>query len=79
LLPPSEIKRIQSLALPERQARYLELATKIARLVILTPLEIDELIILRDLLQTNAENMRRFGTAELQKDEAELTKSEKSK
>jgi hypothetical protein len=61
MLTPSGIKNIHLLSIPERQVRYLELSTKVAKLIIITPREVQELVILRDLLLADGYNLRTYG------------------
>ena len=61
MLTPSEITKIHGLPVPERQKRYLELSSKVANLVVLTQIELEELVVLRDLLQANAQNLLTIG------------------
>ena len=56
MLSPSQVRAIHALSLEDRQKRYLELANKIATLVILTPNELQEQTVLRELLQGDAES-----------------------
>jgi hypothetical protein len=65
MLTPFQIEMIHALPLPQRQKRYAELSSKISNLVVLTPAELQELIILRDLLQNAAQDLRQFGKTAL--------------
>jgi hypothetical protein len=71
LLSPSQLTAIHALSTRDRQQRYLELAIKIANLVVLDPAELQELVILRDLLVNHAENMRLFGSGDAWNDGVE--------
>jgi hypothetical protein len=50
------LEAIAAMSLAQKQARYLELATRVAELVTLTRNELDELIILRNSLQKKSEH-----------------------
>ena len=54
MLSSSQVASILALPVQQRQARYLELANKIAALVILTKEEMEELILLRNSLRQDA-------------------------
>jgi hypothetical protein len=55
VLSPSALRAIYALPTRDRQQR------KIANLTILTPPELQELVVLRDLLLNDAENLHKFG------------------
>jgi hypothetical protein len=69
MLTPSNIKKLHSLSVPERQGRYLELSTKVAKLTIISPLEVQELVVLRDLLLSDGYNLRTFGMSDPRPDD----------
>ena len=51
MLSPSQIRAIHALSLEDRKKRYLELANKLLSLVVLTPNELQEQTVLRELFQ----------------------------
>jgi hypothetical protein len=69
MLTPADIKKINSLSIVERQVRYLELSTKVAKLTVITPIEVQELVILRDLLLADGYNLRTFGMTDPRPDD----------
>jgi hypothetical protein len=54
MLTQTQIAALQALPVEKRQEQYLKLSNKIASFVILTPDELEELIILRNSLQQYA-------------------------
>ena len=58
MLSPSQIRAIHALSAVDRKKRHLELTNKVASLVILTPDELQEQTVLRELLQGDAETAR---------------------
>jgi hypothetical protein len=71
VLSPSQLTAIYALSTRDRQQCYLELAIKIANLVILDPMELQELVILRDLLVKHAANLRQSGSVDVWNDGTE--------
>ena len=64
MLSYDELRKLHSLSVPERQKRYLELATKVANLIILEAKESQEILLLRDMLQNDAENRNQFSMSD---------------